>query len=142
MQILHDIEDMLCKELEEIKRKGELTSNSMEVLSKSLDGIKDIQTIEAMKESTGYSNAYANDYSGMRMPWYSYENGNSYRGYDGNAYDSRGRGRYAERDSQGRYSSEGYSRNSEEEIRRLMERAGDQHEKEILKRALDDMKNR
>lgn len=141
MQILHDIENMLCKELEDVKRKGEISSNSMEVISKSLDGIKDIYTIEAMKES-GYSNAY--EYSGMHTPWYSYDgmNGNSYRGYDGNAYDGRGRGRYADRDSQGRYSSEGYSRNSEEEIRRLMEKAGDPHEREILKRALDDMRNK
>lgn len=136
MEVLKNVENMLCRELEDIVRKNEVTSNNLDVMYKAVDIIKDVKTIDAM--DSGYSNAYRDDYSGMFRPWYSYEgmHGNS---YDGNSY---GRGRYAERDSQGRYSSEGYSRNSEEEIRRLMEKAGDSHEREVLKRALDEMKNR
>lgn len=118
------IKDMLCRELDDVQHK-ELTSNNLEVIFKSVDILKDIASIEAMEEE------YSHDYSGR--PYYSY----------GESYDSRGRGRYADRDSQGRYASS-YSRNysgsSEEEIRRLMEKASNEHEREVLKRALDSLK--
>lgn len=131
-RVYEDIEKMLCNELEEIGRKGELTSNNLEVMYKSLDIIKDIHTVEAMKQS-GYSNDYSGDYSERYMrPMYA---------YDGHSYDDRGRGRYAERDSMGRYSSEGYSRDSED-LQAMMDRAKDPHEKEVLRKALDSMKNR
>ena len=126
------IKDMLCRELEDIQHK-ELSSNNLDVMYKSVDIIKDIETIKAMEN--GHSNEYSGEYSRMFRPWYSYDGS-----YDG-SYDNRGRGAYADRDSQGRYSSN-YSRNSEEEIRRIMDKASDEHEREVLKRALDSLKNR
>ena len=61
------------------------------------DILKDLETIKAMEEA-GYSNTYSGDYSERyTRPMYA---------YDGNSYDDRGRGRYAERDAMGRYSSE------------------------------------
>lgn len=90
MKVYYEIKDMLEKELEQIASKRELTSNNLEVMDKVVDIIKDIETICAMKEaSDGYSNY---------MPMYMYDDGMSY---------ARGRGRYAKRDSMGRYSSEG-----------------------------------
>ncbi len=114
------IKDMLCRELDDVQHK-ELTSNNLEMIYKSVDILKDIATIEAMEEE------YSHDYSGR--PYYSY----------GESYDSRGRGRYADRDSQGRYASN-YSGTSEEEIRRIMDKASNEHEREVLKRALDSLK--
>lgn len=131
------LKDMLCRELEDIQHK-ELSSNNLDVMYKAVDIIKDIETIKAMEN--GYSNGYSGENSGMFRPWYAYD-GRSYdSSYDG-SYDGRGRGRYAERDSMGRYSGN-YSRNSEEEIRRIMDRTSDEREREILKRALDSMKER
>lgn len=132
-RVYENIEDMLCKELEEIGRKGELTSNNLDVMYKSLDIIKDIYAVDGMKQS-GYSNEYANDYSERYMrPMYA---------YDGHSYDDRGRGKYAERDSMGRYSSEGYSRDSEAELQAMMNRAKDDREREVLRKALDGMRSR
>lgn len=139
-RVYEDIKKMLCKELEEIGRKGELTSNNLDVMYKAADIIKDIHSIEAMQNG-GYSNEYSNDYSERYMrPMYAYDNGQS--------YDNRGRGRYAERDSMGRYSSEysreGYSREGysrdESELQAMMNRSTDPHEKEVLRKALESMR--
>jgi len=91
MKVYYDIKDMLEKELGQIADKRELTSNNLEVMSKAVDVIKDIDIICGMKreEEEGYSEM---------MPYYMYDDGSSY---------ARGRGRYAKRDSMGRYSSEG-----------------------------------
>ena len=138
-RVYEDIEKMLCKELEEIGRKGELTSNNLDGMYKSVDIVKDIYTIDAMKHS-GYSNEYSGDYSERYMrPYYAYDG--SYDNNPHNSYDNRGRGKYAERDSMGRYSSEGYSRDSESELQAMMNRSRDEKEKEILRRALDSMRN-
>lgn len=91
MKVYYDIKDMLEKELGQIADKRELTSNNLEIMDKVVDIIKDIETICAMRE------AGEEGYSEM-MPYYMYDDGSSY---------ARGRGRYAKRDSMGRYSSEG-----------------------------------
>ena len=57
MRVYDDIKTMLCDELEEIAKKKELTTNSLDVLYKGVDILKDISTIEAMEqEYGGYSN--------------------------------------------------------------------------------------
>ena len=55
MRVYEDIKNMLCDELEEIAKKKELTSSSLDVLDKAFDVIKDISTIEAMEQEFGYS---------------------------------------------------------------------------------------
>lgn len=138
MKVYDDIKNMLCDELEEIAKKKELTTNSLEVLYKGVDILKDISTIEAMEQEYGYSN---DGYSG-RMPVYMYDDGSSY---------ARGRGRYAQRDSMGRYadghdysrdnySREGYSRDGmKDELRMMMDRARTDKEREALRKAMDSM---
>lgn len=135
-KVYDDIKDMLCDELEQISKKKELTSSSLDVIDKSIDIIKDIATIKAMEDS-GYSNSYSNDYSNGYMPRYIYEGGNSY-----------GRGAHAERDSQGRYSTEyerdhgrsyDYSGDTREEMRKLMERAKTDKEREAIRNAMNSL---
>lgn len=84
---MKQLREMLCSELDEITRKGELTAGSLETVDKLTHSIKSIDTIIAMEEG-GYSED-------------GYENASSY---------ARGRGRNARRDSMGRYSSDNYSR--------------------------------
>ncbi len=143
MKVYDQIKDMLCDELEEIAKKKELTTNSLDVLYKGVDILKDISTIEAMEqEYGGYSNdGYSqNGYSG-RMPAYMYDDGSSY---------ARGRGRYAQRDSMGRYadghdysrdnySRNGYSGDTKEELRQMMNRASNEREREAIRKAMDSM---
>ena len=80
MHKMEELKEMLCEELDEITKKGELSAGSLDVIDKLTHSIKSIDTIMAM-EDAGYSN----------------ESGYSY---------ARGRGRYARRDSMGRYSND------------------------------------
>lgn len=143
MKVYDQIKDMLCDELEEIAKKKELTTNSLDVLYKGVDILKDISTIKAMEQEypeEGYSrdSGYSQGYYG-RMPYYMYDDGSSY---------ARGRGSNAQRDSRGRYSSDGYSRNSydgysgdtREELSRLMNQAQNEKEREAIRKALDSMR--
>ena len=145
MKVYDQIKDMLCDELEEIAKKKELTTNSLEVLYKGVDILKDISTIKAMEQEypeEGYSRdgGYSQGYFG-RMPYYMYDEA------PGNSY-ARGRGRYANRDSMGRYSSEGssygdhmggYSGDTREELQRIMNSAQNDREREAIRKALDSM---
>lgn len=83
MQTLYKIKDMLCKELDEYGKKNELTAGSLDIVDKLTHALKSIETIIAMREE-GESGRYMDRGSGAR-----------------------GRGRYARRDSMGRYSSRG-----------------------------------
>lgn len=142
MKVYDQIKDMLCDELEQIAKKKELTTNSLEVLYKGVDIIKDLATIRAMEQEypeEGYSRdgGYSQGYY-ERIPYYMYDNGSSYA-----------RGRNAKRDSMGRYSSDGrsydysrdgYSGDTKEELQRLMNNAQNDREREAIRKALDSMR--
>lgn len=148
MKVYEQIHDMLCDELEEIAKKKELTTNSLDVLYKGIDILKDISTIEAMEQEYGsgysqdggYSQSYWN-----RMPYYMYDDGMG-MSHDGNSY-ARGRGANAKRDAMGRYSNDGrsydysmgYSGDTKEELQRIMNNAQNDREREAIRKALDSM---
>jgi hypothetical protein len=156
MKVYDQIKDMLCDELEEIAKKKELTSSSLDVLDKGIDILKDIATIKAMEQEypeEGYSGnrGYSQGYFG-RMPYYMYDDGmgmsNQGGSYEGGSY-ARGRGSNAKRDSMGRYSSEGrsydysrdgYSGDTKEELQRIMNSAQNDREREAIRKALDSMR--
>lgn len=130
---MHDYEKlkgMLCDELEQITRKGELTAGSLDTVDKLTHAIKSIVTIMAMDDEygDGYSRADG-DYmtSGRR---YSYA----------------GRGRGARRDSMGRYSRGGYSYDDArddmvKELRELMNDAPDEQTKKEFQRFISKMES-
>lgn len=102
MNELYKLKDMLCKELEEYGAKGEMSGGTLEVVDKLAHALKNLDRIIEVKEmSDGNSEA----------PY----RGGSYRAYsrDGDSSYARGRGRNARRDSMGRYSSMGYSRDGD-----------------------------
>lgn len=89
MHELYELKEMLCKELEEIGGKGELTAGNLETVDTLAHALKNVNKIIEDKEEDGYSGRY----------------------YDGSYNRSYARGRTnARRDSMGRYSREGYSR--------------------------------
>lgn len=113
MKILHTINDKFEDELKKICKKEEMSMSDLDAVYKIVDVIKDITTIEAMKnaEINGYSGAYANTY----MNEYASGRGEDYANM--NAYNSYARAR----DSMGRYTSRdnmpsGYSRHDKEEM--------------------------
>ncbi len=114
MEILYELKDLLCEELEKINKKHDIGNmGELEVAYKAVDIIKDITTIEAMEESN-FSD-------------YSYDDGMSYA-----------RNRY----SRGRYSSRG--RRSYNDGRMMsMDRgySGDESKEEMM-RKIDEMQRK
>lgn len=106
------IKEMLCEELDNVTKKGELSAGSLEIIDKLTHSIKSLATIIAMEESSGYSGReYSRTYDGGNM------NGNSMNG------DYSGARR--KRDSMGRYSRTGYSYANEviDELYEAMDKA-------------------
>lgn len=126
---------MVCKELDEYAIKGKISGSDLDMIWKLTDTVKNLDKIEMLEDGDSYDG-----YSEMRE--YPYMGGSSY---------ARGRGRYAKRDSMGRYSSDmdddyskrmdrRYSRNDAKDhmmhkIGEMMEDA-DPKEREALKECM------
>jgi hypothetical protein len=138
MHKLYELKDMLCEELEQYGKKGELTAGSLDVVDKLTHTIKNLDKIIEKYEEDEYSNAmgggsYARGGQGGGQSNTSYARGGSY---------ARGRGSNARRDSMGRYSSEGgYSRNDGMimELRELMQDAPDERTRQEFERFIQKM---
>ena len=160
MHYMHDLKDLLCAELEDYaengKKSGKMSMGDLESIHKLTDTVKNILKIDMLEEESGYSED--GRYMGEgRIYGTSYESGYSERG--GSSY-ARGRGRYAKRDSMGRYSSRGgmsydddyarggrrgYSRDDGkaymmEQLEDMMEDAEKPSEKEALRRCMEALK--
>lgn len=152
MHYMHDLKDLLCAELEDYaekgKKSGKMSMGDLETVHKLTDTVKNIMKIDVLKEESGYSEDGA--YMGEgRIYGTSYDDGMHREG--GYSY-ARGRGRYAKRDSMGRYSRDGgmsyrggYSRDDGkhymmEQLEEMMEEAEKPAEKEALRRCMDALK--
>jgi hypothetical protein len=98
MHIIYKIKDRMEDELKELCKKETWTGNEVALIGEMIDVVKDIETVEAMKEyepedwMRGYSRGYDEDYSMTRASYDRYREPNSY---------ARGRdmmGRYTSRD--------------------------------------------
>ena len=170
MHYMYDLKDLLCAELEDYaekgKKSGKMSMGDLDSIHKLTDTVKNILKINMLEEESGYSED--GHYMGEgRIYGTSYESGYSERG--GSSY-ARGRGRYAKRDSMGRYSRDGgmsydddmsyarggrmgnrggmrggYSRDDGkhymmEQLEEMMEEAEKPAEKEALRRCMDALK--
>lgn len=158
MHYMHDLKDLLCAELEDYaekgKKSGKMSMGDLESIHKLTDTVKNIMKIDVLKEEVGYSED--GHYMGEGRIY-----GTSYAGYDRGTSYARGRGRYAKRDSMGRYSSRGgmsydddasYARGSRygnrgysrddgktymmEQLEEMMEQAQKPAEREALKKCM------
>ena len=104
MEYIEKIKKMLCKELDEYAMKQKISGADLDMIWKLTDTVKNLDKIEMLEEESDYSEARGGRGRGRS----SYMGGSSYD--DDMMYsERRGRGRYARRDSMGRYSSEGGS---------------------------------
>ena len=167
MEYMHDLKDLLCAELEDYaekgKKSGKMSMGDLESIHKLTDTVKNILKIDMLEDESGYSEDGA--YMGEGRIY-----GTSYDGYDRGTSYVRGRGRYAKRDSMGRYSRDGgmsydddmsyarggrggnrggmrggYSRDDGkhymmEQLEEMMEEAEKPAEKEALRRCMDALK--
>jgi hypothetical protein len=133
MRTIKDFSEMLCKQIDKINKKGDITPDELQRMDKAVDIIKDISVICAMEEygkdpeeemysSMGYYGRNSRTAMPMtRMPMYS----------------SQGR------DSMGRYSSTmGYSRDGAKQTMRhdlemKMAGARDEEERQMYMRLMD-----
>lgn len=137
MKKLYEIKNSFKEKLEELAGR-EVTSSTIELAEKLTTVIKNIDKIIMCAEKEG-------EYSGeSRYGGYGY-GGNNIANINDGSY-ARGRGRYAKRDSMGRYSrDDGYSRDEMsgmvEDMREMMSHmpAGKQRKMEELIRQLEDM---
>ena len=158
MHYMHDLKDLLCAELEDYaekgKKSGKMSMGDLDSIHKLTDTVKNILKIDMLEDESGYSEDGA--YMGEgRIDGTSYDDGMR-RGV-GYSY-ARGRGRYAKRDSMGRYSRDdgsmhrdgrgmrdGYSRDEGkaymmEQLEDMMEDAEKPAEKEALRRCMEALK--
>ena len=158
MHYMEDLKDLLCAELEDYaekgKKSGKMSMGDLDSIHKLTDTVKNILKIDTLSEELGYSEDGA--YMGEgRIYGTSYDDG--IRRGGGYSY-ARCRGRYAKRDSMGRYSRDdgymrrdgrgmrdGYSRDEGkaymmEQLEDMMEDAEKHAEKEALRRGMDALK--
>lgn len=158
MHYMEDLKDLLCAELEDYaekgKKAGKMSMGDLESIHKLTDTVKNIIKIDMLEGETGYSEDGA--YMGEgRIYGTSYDDEMHRSG--GYSY-ARGRGRYAKRDSMGRYSRDdgsmrregrgmrdGYSRDEGkaymmEQLEDMMEDAEKPAEKEALRRCMEALK--
>ena len=132
MDYMHELKEKLCDELEEIARKGEFSAGDLEAVHKLTDTIKNIEKISMLEEDGGYSQGGDWEIEGR-----AYNRGNSYA--------------RRKRDSMGRYSRDGrmhdrvmYSRADAKdhmmgELEEAMNAASTDREREIIRRAMDQI---
>lgn len=127
---LYDLKEMLCKQLNDYGKKGELTAAVLERVDMLAHAVKNLdKIIDHMEESE-----YSGNMDGRSYGNHSYRDG----GYDGGRSMARGRGSNARRDSMGRYASDGYSRGDDgsmaDQLRDMMEIAPDERTRQELQR--------
>lgn len=126
MKAMYELRDMLCKELDELVRKGELGAGDLEIAHKLTDTIKNLDKIERLEDDDGYSSRYSRD-------------GN----WEADMRGTYGRGSsYARRGShyvRGHYSRTDGIERMREQLDRMMGETDDERVKDALRRAVSMM---
>jgi len=131
MHIIYKIKDRMEDELKELCKKETWTPNEVAIIGEMIDVVKDIETVEAMKNyepedwMRGYSRGYDEDYSMTRASYDRYREPNSY---------ARGR------DAMGRYTSRDDGKHEMiEHLRTMMDNARTPEERESYRSAIEHM---
>lgn len=136
MKDMHELKEMLCKELEEYSRKGKMSAGDLETIHKLTDTIKNIGKIEMLDEEDGYSQDGGWEARGRYdRGMYPMDGGYSYRG---RRRDSRGR--YSRNDGRG-YSYEDGKHEMIAELEDMMKDASNDRERDAIRRCLDTIRN-
>lgn len=126
MKAMYELRDMLCKELDELVRKGELGAGDLEIAHKLTDTIKNLDKIERLEDDDGYSSRYSRDGNWEADMRGTYGRGNSYA-RRGSHYV---RGHYSRTDGMERM---------REQLDRMMGETDDERVKDALRRAVSMM---
>lgn len=108
---MYDLRNMLCDELDELARKGELGAGDLEIAHKLTGTIKNIDKIEAM-EDDGYSSRR-------------------------DEYDMRGRNRRGTHYVRGHYSRDGAIDKMKRQLQEMLDDADDDSIRRAIQRCMD-----
>jgi hypothetical protein len=131
---MHNLKNMLYEELKKYEDGGELSVGSLDIVHKITDTIKNIDKIEMLEEEGGHSERRGYSRDGDWMARGSYDDDLSSR---------------RNRDSMGRYSRESYDERRSyadgkehmiERIEEMMREARNPHEREALRKCLEDFR--
>ena len=125
MKELYELKEMLCDELKEYGKKGELkNAGTLDVVDKLAHTVKNLDKIIEAYDDDGASSMYPYSYDDG-MNGRSTRDSRNYRG-----------GSYAQkRDSMGRYSRDGIA----DKLRDLMDEAPDEKTRQDIQRIVDRM---
>lgn len=134
------LKDLLCRELEEFARKEDIDPYDLETIHKLTDTIKNLDKIE-MLEDGGYSQARGmGNRGGMRN--YSRDGGQGGYSYedsfgDNDGYSQARRGQHYVR---GHYSRDDGRDHMVNQLESLMHQAGNEHDREAIRRLMEQMR--
>ena len=117
-----ELRDNLCRELDEIAGKGELSAGDLETVDKLTHTLKNLDKIMMGGEYSNAGDWYAMGNYGQESYRGDYRDGMSYRG--------------RKRDSMGRYSRADAKDDMADKLRRMMDDAPDSRTREALEKAL------
>lgn len=133
MKSMYELRDMLCKELDELARKGELGAGDLEIAHKLTATIKNIDKIEMM-EGGGYSRD--EDYSRRY-----YRDGDWQSGMRG-AYDrDMSNARRGTHYVRGHYSRDGGIANMKRQLQEMLDNADDESIRRAIQRCMDTIED-
>ena len=140
MNELYELKEKLKKELGEYSQNGKYSKEDSEVMKNLSGTIDHICNIIEKAEEEGYSGHYPYWMGGTYADGSMNGNMGGNRSYRGSY--ARGR-RNARRDSMGRYSGDGYSRDGDmvEELRSLMEESPDERTRQEFQRFIQKIEN-
>lgn len=125
MESYYELKEMLCKELEDLVQKGELSAGSLDAVDKITHSIKSLMTIMMMDEEQGQSS-----------------NDGSYGSYGSYARGGRGGNRGGRGGNSGRrYSREEGRSYMSREVERLMDESSNDRERDVLQRAYSQLQS-
>lgn len=108
---MYDLRNMLCDELDELARKGELGAGDLDIVHKLTDTIKNIDKIETLEED-GYSSRR-------------------------DEYDMRGRSRRSTHYVRGHYSRDGAMDKMKRQLQEMLDDADDDSIRRAIQRCMD-----
>ena len=134
-KLMHDLKDMILCDIDETVKKGQISPADYQALGEAVDIVKDIETIEAMRNYEYETPEMSGAMSGGRM----YPMGRYNSGYSGNSYGSyggysgeRGRsprtGRYVSRDDE-----------TTAKLQNMMASATTEQERATIQRMMDEL---
>ncbi len=142
MNAMYQLKDMLCREVDEIVEKGELSAGDLDTAWKLTDTVKNIYKMKMLEEAEEYSHDYGQAYG------YDMDDGVSYRGYgresgygraSGNSYE-RGNS-YRGRNSMGRYTRDDGAKQTVDSMQQMLNSGHlDNKQRDTIRKAMEMLK--